>query len=407
MVLQTTRSLRLRLYSISGCLLAVAMGTASCDQAPLLAPGGTVIYLTAASSSVAASGTVDIIAVLVEQGTAASGDSTSTSATGTPVHNGTLVSFTTTIGRIEPAEAQTENGRVVVKFIGDGRSGAATILAYSGSARSEISLKVGAAAAERILLSATPLSSSGGKSTISAKVEDTSGNPLAEVAVQFSASAGSLSDTSAVTNEAGVATVTLTSTTGSTVTATVGSKTASLTVTPAARSGLTITPPATLTASSPATFTIGVTSGSNLKNVRVNWGDGSSTNLGAISSSTSVQHTYGRGGTYAVTATATMADNSVEPSVSTSVSVGEFSVSISASDAQPAVGQSTTFTATVSPNTTQVREYNWTFGDGETATTSGASVSKTYTTTGSKTVTVTVRPVTGGSRTAQMVVVVQ
>lgn len=403
MVLQPTRSLRKRLYSISACLLAVAVATAACDKAPLLAPGGTVIYLTAGSSSVSANGTIDIIAVLVEQGTADSDDSTSTSASGTPVHNGTLVSFTTNIGRIEPAEAQTQNGRVVVKFIGDGRSGAATILAYSGGARSEIALNVGGAAAERIVLSATPLSSSGGTSTVTAKVEDTSGNPLAGVAVQFTASTGSLSANSAITNDAGIAAVTLTATSESAVTATVGSKTASVTVTPATRSGLTITAPTTITASSPAAFTIGVSSGANVKSVRVDWGDGSTTNLGAISSSTSVQHTYGSGGNYTVSATATMADNSVEPSVSTSVSVGEFSVTLTSTG-----GSSTatvaTFQAQVAPNTTNIREYRWDFGDGHGTTTNGNTGQHQYEVAGTYTVTVTVVPVTGGSRSTSLVI---
>ena len=407
MVLQKTRSLRQRLYPISACLLAVAVATSACDKAPLLAPGGTVIYLTAGSSSVGASGSIDIIAVLVEQGTADSDDSTSTSASGTPVHNGTLVSFTTNIGRIEPAEAQTQNGRVVVKFIGDGRSGAATILAYSGGARSEISLNVGGAAAETISLTATPLSSSGGTSTIRATVQDTSGNPLAGVAVQFSASTGSLSATAALTNDAGIATVTLTSTSESAVTATVGSKTASFTVSPATRSGLTITPPTTITASSPAVFTIGVTSGSNVKNVRVNWGDGSSDNLGAISSSTSQQHVYGSGGTYTVTATATMADNSVEPTVSSTVSVAEFGVTISSTNNTPSAGASVTFTGATTPNTTQVDVYRWNFGDGTpTEDTAGPSVSHVFTVPGTYTVRLTVVPVKGGSRSNTTIVTV-
>lgn len=391
------------------CALIAGLTAAmsACDKAPLLAPGGTVIYLNAASSSVSATGSIDIIAVLVEQGTAESGEGESTSASGTPVHNGTLVSFTTTIGRIEPAEAQTQNGRAVVKFIGDGRSGAATILAYSGGARSEITLNVGGAAVERILLSATPLSSSGGTSTVTATVEDTSGNPLAGVSVQFSATAGSLSATSATTNDAGIATVSLTSTVQSAVTATVGSKNASVTISPAARSGLTITPPNTLTASSPATFTIGVTSGSNVKSVRINWGDGSSTNLGALSSNVSVQKTYGSGGSYTVTGTATMADNSVEPSVSTSVSVGEFTVTLSASPTTGTAGNPVTFTTNVTPTTTQIDEYRWDFGDGTTTTTLGNTVTKTYAVVGTYSVRVTVVPVIGSNRTTTLNFIVQ
>lgn len=400
------RAIRQRLRPILVCALA-SVAVSACDKAPLLAPSGTVIILTVVGSSVSANGSVDVIAVLLEQGTAAGDDSSSTTASGTPVHNGTLVSFSSTIGRIEPAEARTTNGRVTVKFIADGRSGAATIVAYSGGARAEETLNVGGAAAERIVLSATPLGSSGGSSTISAKVEDTSGNPLGGVAVEFSATRGSLSASSAQTNDAGVATVTLTSSVESAVTATVGSKTASVTVTPATRSGLSITPPATITASSTATFTVAVTSGANVSNVRVNWGDGSSSNLGAISGSSSPQHTYGAGGSYTVTATATMADGTTEPSVSQPISVADFQVGISSTNASPTAGQATTFTATTTPNTTNVRVYRWDFGDSETAETTGPTVSHAFTTTGSKTVRVTVVPVTGNNRSNEMVVVVQ
>ena len=408
MLLQTRRAFRGRLYPLFVCAVATAVAASACDKAPLLAPGGTVIFLNGSATSVSASGSIDIVAVLLEQGTASTGDDAgeSTPASGTPVHNGTLVSFTTTIGRIEPAEARTTNGSVTVRFIGDGRSGAATILAYSGGARTTMTLNVGGAAAERIILSATPLSSSGGTSTVTAKVEDVSGNPLAGVAVQFSATRGSLSSTSAPTNDAGIATVTLNSTVESSVTATVGSKTASYTVTPATRSGLTITPPTTVTASSPAVFTIGVTSGSGVSRVVVSWGDGSTTDLGAVSSSASPQHVYSSGGTYNVTATATMSDGSKEDPVTAPVSVGEFGVSISATNNTPSAGASVTFTGATSPNTTQVDTYHWNFGDGTTANTTGPSVSHVYTIAGNYTVTLTVEPVKGGSRSNTTIVVV-
>ena len=48
----------------------------------------------------------------------------------------------------------------------------------------------------------------------------------------------------------------------------------------------------------------------NVRNVRVNWGDGEVDDLGAISGSASPQYTYRGGGIYTVTATATMADGS-------------------------------------------------------------------------------------------------
>ena len=65
------------------------------------------------------------------------------------------MSFTTTIGRIEPREARTNNGEVRVRFFAGGQSGTATITAYSGGASGRIeNLLVGSAAAERVTLSA-------------------------------------------------------------------------------------------------------------------------------------------------------------------------------------------------------------------------------------------------------------
>src|SRR5688572_13823606 len=106
MVLQVRRAVPRRLHSFCALLLTASVAASACDKAPLLAPSGTVIFLNATSSSVSATGSVEIIAVLLEQGTASSGTGTGTTATpasGTPVHNGTLVNFTTTIGRVEPA----------------------------------------------------------------------------------------------------------------------------------------------------------------------------------------------------------------------------------------------------------------------------------------------------------------
>lgn len=382
----------------------MAVAASACDKAPLLAPGGTVIFLNATSSAVPATGQVEIIAVLLEQGTTSTGTGTGTTttpATGTPVHNGTLVSFTSTIGRIEPAEARTENGTVKVKFIGDGRSGAATILAYSGGARSELTLNVGTAAAERVLVSATPLGSSGGTSTVTAKVEDTSGNPLPGVTVQFSTTRGTLSAQSATTDGSGIATVTLTTTSEAVVTAAAGSKSATTTVTPATRSGLSIIPPTTITASAPATFTFTLSNAAGVQNVRVNWGDGTVENLGALPASSSQTHIYPDSGPYTVSATATMTDGTTEPAVSSSIAAGAFAVGISSSNTNPDVNTPVTFTATVTPNTVNVDHYVWNFGDGTTRSTDGPVATHTYgeaSRNQARVVTVTVVPVVGRSR---------
>lgn len=415
MVLQVRRAGDRRFRSICALTLAAAVAATACDKAPLLAPGGTVIFLNASAPSVSATGEVEIVAVLLEQGTTpGTGTGTgsgTTAGSGTPVHNGTLVSFTSNIGRIEPAEARTQNGRVTVRFIGDGRSGAATVLAYSGGARTEMTLNVGAAAAERVLVSATPVGSSGGASTVTAKVEDTSGNPLPGVAVQFSTTRGTLSAQSATTNSAGVATVTLTTTAEAVVTATAGTKSGTATVTPATRAAVTITPPATITASSPATFTFAAASTAGLQNIRVNWGDGEVQDLGPVASSQQ-QHTYAQSGAHTVTATAQMSDGSSETPVSTGISVAAFTVTLSANINTPNRNQVVTFTATVSPNTTQVHRYRWNFGDGSPVVeTDGPSAQHAFdNTTGqpqNRTVTVTVIPVKGETRQNSVIITVQ
>ena len=150
MVTHTSRRASLAAACGAITILAFALG---CDKVPLLAPTGSVISLFATATTVPVNGETEIIANVIENGVTATpstpgnGDgngtpgattpgttSTTTAGAGTPVQNGTLVSFTTTIGRIEPSEARTNNGQVRVKFIAAGQSGTATITAFSGGA---------------------------------------------------------------------------------------------------------------------------------------------------------------------------------------------------------------------------------------------------------------------------------
>src|SRR5207253_10219155 len=107
-------------------------------------------------NGVASSGTTPTTPGTTTPGTTGT-TSTTNAGAGTPVQNGTLVSFTTTIGRIEPSEARTSNGQVHVRFIAGTQSGTATITAFSGGASGRIeNLLVGTPAAERVSLTATP-----------------------------------------------------------------------------------------------------------------------------------------------------------------------------------------------------------------------------------------------------------
>lgn len=420
--------------AVTAALLLLA---GACDKVPLLAPTGSVISLFPAATSVPLNGTVEIVVTVIENGVAATtttggsttpttgGTTTTTPAAtttstragaGTPVQNGTLVSFTTTLGTIEPREARTQNGEVRVRFSAQGQSGLATITAYSGGASGKLeNLKIGSAAAERVLVSASPqtLGPAGGSATISARVEDGAGSAVPGVPVTFSTDTGTLSASSATTDASGVATVTLNTSRPSKVTANVAGKTADVTVGLNPRTGITLAGPTTaVSAGVPATFTVNVGSTSNVRDVIVDFGDGSRRSLGAISGSTTINHTYNVAGTYTVTATALEASGFSE-TVSTDISVlpGQPpAVTITASNNNPSVGETVILTAQVSGATSTVTRYEWNFGAGAipaTAETTGNRATVSYTTTGTKVVTVRVVQGTGPSGEGTTAIVVK
>jgi PKD repeat protein len=320
------------------------------------------------------------------------------------------VTFTTNIGRIEPAEARTQNGQVKVKFFGNGQSGIATITAFSGGASGKFeNLLVGSAAAERVLVSASPqtLEPAGGTAQITARVEDAAGSPVVGVPVTFSTNAGRLSATSVNTDDSGVARTSLNTTREATVTANVAGKTAEITIGLNPRTGISITGPTnSISAGLPASFTVSVGGEANVRDVTVDFGDGRVQSLGALSGSTTVQHTYVAPGTYTVTATATEATGFTEQ-VATSVTILPAQppgVVITPSTTSPTVNQIITITATVSGATSTILEYQWDFGDGTTATTTGPQITKSYGSVGTKVIRVTVVQAIGPSGQGQTTV---
>ena len=97
---------------------------AACDKLPLLAPQESTITLSTASTVVQANGTTEIRATVLE-------------SSGTPVQNGTTVTFTTNLGTLSPVDARTLNGVATARFVANGQSGTAAIKAISGGAASE------------------------------------------------------------------------------------------------------------------------------------------------------------------------------------------------------------------------------------------------------------------------------
>lgn len=386
-------------------LLALPLAlVAACDKVPLLAPTGSVITLLPATTTVSLNSEVTIVATVIENGQAAppagsgTGGTTTTtrSGSGTPVQNGTLITFTTTIGRIEPAEARTHNGQVTVKLITAGTSGTATITAFSGGASAQISnLKIGTAAVKTVSVTSNPqsLGVSGGTAQVVASVSDDGGSALGGVPVTFSTDKGSISPSTVATDNSGNATATLTTTATAKITAAVGALTGTATVTVNARSLTSFTAsPSSTSAGVPVTFTVTPATGANISNVHVDFGDGNSTDLGAIAAATPTPHPYGSTGTYTATATASGDGGSL----TTTVVIGTLPITLNASPLNPIVNSPVNFTVN-GIGSAQVDHYQWFFDDGTPSfSTSAPQTPHTYTSKGIKNIRVDVFGVGGG-----------
>jgi hypothetical protein len=283
----------------------------------------------------------------------------------------------------------------------------ATVTAFSGGASAKIeNIRVGSAAAERVLLSAAPqtLGANGGTSEISARVEDVAGAGVPGIVVTFTADVGALSAGTAVTDDTGVAKVNLTTTRQTIVTANVAGKTATVTVALNPRTGIAISGPTTaIPAGTPASFQVNINAQANIRDVRVNWGDGSQQSLGALSAQTPVTHIFNESGTFTVTATAVDAANFTE-TVATTVTVLPAqppSVLVQPSNTTPFVNEEIVVRATVSGNTSSIIRYEWNFGSGtngpQVVSTTGNQVTVSWSTATTKTISVTVFQASGPS----------
>lgn len=271
----------------------------SCDKVPLTAPTDSTVLLVVSTTVVPVNGTADVIASVIEKG-------------GTAVQNGTIVTFTSSFGTVEPREARTDvAGKAYAKFIGSSQSGVAKIGAFSGGAKAtEVEVKVGAAAAENVVLRAEPavVSPNGGTVDLIATVTDASGNPLPGAPVIFSTDFGSLESNSVTSNGDGRAQTRLTTNRKSAVKARAGAKegTATVEVVTLPTVAITIPTGAVPTVGIPLSFTVTLpaTLTAPLQNVFIEFGDGDSLNLGAISGSAGFTHTYNQEGGFTVRATA-------------------------------------------------------------------------------------------------------
>jgi adhesin/invasin len=389
-----------------GALLAAAgIGVAGCNKVPLLAPSGSSVTLSANTIIVQANGTAEIRATVIE-------------SSGTPVQNGTTVTFSTNLGTVSPTDARTINGVAISEFTPNGQSGTAKIVATSGGAKPDatsnpLTITVGSAAAGHVQVTATPnrVASGGGTATITAVVIDTNGNPLNGIPVAFSTDFGTLSSSIVTSGSSGQAVTTLTTSKDATVTATTGTTagtgTVKVTVGTLPDISIAAATGATLVQGQPVAFTVTVTPGTatdTFQSVAVNFGDGSaSPSLGG--GSTSVSHTYNSPGTFTVTATGTSSsgDMKANATIITVTPRGLVNVTI-AQNPSGTVAKNTlvTFTATVTP-ATNIQGYDWAYGDGQFCPGCSSQVTHSYSVGGGTTYTVnvTVRTTDGNAGNGQ------
>jgi hypothetical protein len=410
---------------------AVAL-SAACQKVPLLAPAGSTMTLTTAASTLPINGSTDVIAQLIEAG-------------GVPPHEGTRVTFTTSLGRLQPSEADTDvSGRAIVRFIATS-SGVASITALSGGtsipAANAVRIQIGAAAVGGVSLQANPttLASAGGTTDLTATVSDTSGNPLPGVPVSFSidttattsSGAGSFAASVVTTDANGRATTQFTTNRTTTVVASAGVATAgggtggaAGTTVQTAKATINVNSTATITAGAiaPATPSVGqavtvpltyATTGSPITQVTVNWGDGTTSVVRGQPAA--VSHTYTQSGTFGVQITGTDAfGDSASTATSITVTSSKPTVTITPPTGGVHPGTPATFTiaaAVPTGSTASIASVTISWGDGfsDTVPSNVGSAQHTYSVPAgtSVTVTATARDTNGQTGAGSTIVTVQ
>ena len=102
-------------------VLLGALIVTACDSSPLVAPVGSTISVFSTTTTLAPGGTAEISAVVIEEA-------------GTPVHDGTVVRFSATLGTVNPVEVETRDGVALTTFTAGSMAGTAQIAATSGGA---------------------------------------------------------------------------------------------------------------------------------------------------------------------------------------------------------------------------------------------------------------------------------
>jgi hypothetical protein len=385
------------------CLM-VAIGAAACDKIALTAPSNSTITLFSNLTTINLGGSAQITATVIEGG-------------GTPVHDGTEVTFTTTIGTVDPVLVQTDDGKATVTLRPGSQSGTAIVRAFSGGTQSgPLEIIVGAAAASRVVLTANPSTvsaSRGGVVTLSAFVIDEGNNPIPNVPVTFTTTAGTLAISRVTTDANGEARTVLTTMRETRVRASVGAVDSNeLTITANNAPQITVTPsPSSVAENVPVTFTYNVTADTNtsLRSVFIDFGDNTSQLLGTARTG-SITHTYRRAGTYVVEIEVIDA-NGERGTGSTAVVVTAAppllpTLSVQPNPARVNAATTVTLTLTNSSLTPLITGVTYDFGDNTAPENGSTSITHVYTRPGDFPLSAVVRLNDGRTATGTLRVVV-
>lgn len=391
--------------------VATVVLVVGCDRVNLTAPTGSTVSLSVERNVIPLGGQTSVTAVVTE-------------SAGTPVQNGTFVTFQTTLGSFNPPQAQTTDGVAITTFLAGSNSGTAQLSAFSGGARTGgngsgggVTIKIGAAAASgNISVTATPpsVSQSGGTVTISAIVFDEASNPLPGVNVQFVASTGTLTATTATTDSSGIARTQLSTTQTATVSAFAGAAKGEVRVEVSAAPPVQFTvAPEPAIAGSPVAITVSSNSSAGarqIQSVTLDFGDGTSETRTNVTGSAAFTHIYQREG--AVTLSARVVDVAGNTGLATRALVVTRAVPSAGVSAAPNFGTAPlnvtiTTTASTAAGNPPIESVS-TFIDGVLYHSSSGpgSFAVRFTTPGNKRVETVVRDTAGNESRANTIVVV-
>ncbi len=164
---------------LRNALVALGLGLLACHQAILTAPEGSEMTVVVNPPFIPANGGVSVVSAHIFE------------PAGTPVPDGTVVQFFTTLGHIDE-QGKTNDGVARVNLVSDSRSGVAEITVISGPVvNKDATVTIGAVLPERVFVQAEPTRITDSRSTqVVATVFDVSGNPVPNILVIFEVTGG-------------------------------------------------------------------------------------------------------------------------------------------------------------------------------------------------------------------------